>query len=79
MVAQAEIIEIAENIAERRDRKSGHTIQTPGTVSGSGSISLKAKNQSTDSSVRAVMFGSKHKTHGKRHKKPYHRPNDGSQ
>ena len=36
VVAQAEIIEIAENVAERRDRKSGQTLQTSGTASGSG-------------------------------------------
>ena len=79
VVAQAEIIEIAENIADRRDWKSGQVSQTLGAASGSGGSSSKNKNQPTDRSVRAVTFGSKHKTHGKHHKKPSSRSNDGSQ
>ena len=65
VVAQAEIIEIAENVAERRDRKSGQTLQTSGGASGSGGGNSKGKQPSTDSSVRAVTFGSHRRPHGK--------------
>ena len=70
VVAQAEIIEIADNVAERRDRRSGQTSQTSGATSGSGGGSSKGKHHSTDGSVRAVTFGSHHRSHGKSHRKP---------
>ena len=74
-----EIIEIAENIAERRDQRLGQTSQTSGGASGSGGANPKNKHQSADSSVRLVTFRSRHKNHGKQHKKPYPHSNDGSQ
>ena len=53
MLAQAEIIEIAENVAERRDRKTGQASQ----ASGSGSNPSKGKQPPADGSVQAVTFG----------------------
>ena len=68
VVAQAEIIEIAENVAERRDRRPGQSVQ----ASGGGGGHSKSKNPSTDGSVRAVAFGpsSRRGNHGKRHGGP---------
>ena len=66
VVAQAEIIEIADNVAERRDRKSGQTSQSSGATSGTNNS--KGKQQSTDGSVRAVTFGSHRRSHGKSRK-----------
>ena len=54
VIAQAEIIEIAENVAERRDRRGGQAPQ----VSGSSTAHSKAKQATSDGSVRAVTFGS---------------------
>ena len=66
VVAQAEIIEIAENVAERRDRtKPNHS----GAPSGAGGGNLKGKNAQVDGSVRAVTFGSRRRSHGKPHKR----------
>ena len=63
VVAQAEIIEIAENVAERRDRKTGQTPQVSGVASGSGGTNSKSKQNSADGSVRAVSFGSHRQSH----------------
>ena len=63
-VTQAEIIKITENVAERRDRRSRQSSQVSGAASGSGRGSSKNKNQPVDGSVRAVTFGSRHKTQG---------------
>ena len=52
VVAQAEIIEIADNVAERRDRKSGQPSQASGITSGSGGGNSKGKPHATDGSVR---------------------------
>ena len=77
VVAQAEIIEIVENVAERRDQKSGS--QAAGTASGSGGGASKGKNQSADASgsVRAVTFGSRQgRSRGKHHHKNSHGAKD---
>jgi len=56
VVNQAEIIEIAENVAERRDR----TKPNQGAASGSGGNNAKGKNLVTDGSGRSVNFDSFH-------------------
>ena len=55
VVAQAEIIEIAENVAERRDRRTGQTSQAP-VVSGSGGGPSKNKHHAMDGSVWVLRF-----------------------
>jgi Zinc knuckle len=71
VVEQAEIIEIADNVAERRDRRSGQSSQSTGATAGTG----KNKSQQTDTSgsVRAVAFGSRHHSQGKRQDKSHTR------
>ena len=64
VVAQAEIIEIAENVAEIRDRRTGQTSQAP-VASGSGGGPSKNKHHAMDGSVWAVTFGSRHRGHEK--------------
>ena len=51
VVAQAEIIEIAENVAERRDRRSGQTSQPSGVASGSGGGNQKTRHPPTGGSA----------------------------
>lgn len=65
VVERAEIIEIAENVAERRDRRSG---QASGAASGAGGGNPKGKHPPADGSVPAVTFGSHRRSHGKSHK-----------
>ena len=55
VITQAEIIEIAENVAERRDRKAGPSSQTVGAASGSGRGNPKHKHHPADGSVRAFL------------------------
>ena len=73
VVAQAEIIEIADNVAERRDRKAGQSSQVTGVASGSGGANAKGKGRAADAnasgSVRAVTFGSGQRSRGKHHRK----------
>ena len=73
VVAQAEIIEIADNVAERRDRKAGQSSQMSGVASGSSGANAKGKGRAADAnaggSVRAVTFGSTHRSRGKHHRK----------
>ena len=71
VVAQAEIIEIADNIAERRDRRAGQSSQMAGTALGSGAGNAKGRSQATDagSSARAVTFGSQRKAQDRHHHK----------
>ena len=57
VVAQAEIIEISENVAERRDRRGGSSSQKEGTVSGSGAGSTRAGNRTCGQSIRSVSYG----------------------
>ncbi|KAF8800080.1 hypothetical protein BYT27DRAFT_7118441, partial [Phlegmacium glaucopus] len=59
VISQAEIIEIAENVAERRDRKSLMNSQPSGITSSNSGANYKSKNQPTRSSVRSVFFGMK--------------------
>ena len=57
VVSQAEIIEIADNVAERRDRK-------PGLSAPPNSGQSKPKPSMTDGSVRAVAFTSRKHSRG---------------
>ena len=61
VVAQAEIIEISENVAERRDRRAG-----PPHPSGLGEGTSKSKNpfQTPGRSARAVTFDAPKRRHG---------------
>ena len=61
VVAQAEIIEISENVAERRDRRVG-----PSHPSGSGEGASKSKNpfQTPRRSAQAVTFDAPKRRHG---------------
>ena len=67
-MAQAEIIEIADNMAEKRDRKAGQPSQMAGAASGSGGSNSKGRNQATNasSSAQAVTFGFQQRTRDKR-------------
>ena len=91
VVSQAEIIEIAENVAERHgwDRRTNPPSTAPGMVSGSSGGNSKNKGRPTDGSVQAVSFGSRVKKHGKHRNNPFsnqerqrqgsnHRPRDGT-
>ena len=60
VVTQAEIIEISENVAERRDRKTGSSQPSSSTAMGN----YKQKGQSTDRSARAVNFDSQKRAMG---------------
>ena len=75
VLAQAEIIEIAENVAERRDRRSGQASQ----ASGSGSNPSKGKQPPTDGSVRAVSFSSNSQRRDRRRNRGEPRTNDKGQ
>ena len=79
VVTQAEIIEIAENVADRRDRRPGQSSQIAGAASGSGMNNPKGKSRATDTggSARAVTFGSQHRSRDKRHRKRPHDTRDG--
>ena len=56
VVSLAEIIEIADNVAERRDRKSGQTSQPQGTTTGSSGGKHRHPHTDASGSVRAVTF-----------------------
>ena len=75
VVVQAEIIEIAENVAERRDRKAGQ----PNQASGTGMNNLRPKHHLTDGSVRAVTFGSHWKCSDRHRGKPNNNVQGGQQ
>ena len=64
MVSLAEIIEIADNVAERRDRKSGQTSQPQGTTSGSSGGKHRHPHTDASGSVRAVTFESQRRSQG---------------
>ena len=56
VIAQAEIIEISENVAERRDRKAGPSFQSGGQASASGGGSFRSRSHQADRSVRSVSY-----------------------
>ena len=57
VTAQAEIIEIAENVADRRDRRAGSSsAHPPGANRGPSESGSRPRHKSTDRSVRAVSF-----------------------
>jgi hypothetical protein len=75
VVAQAEIIEISENVAERRDRRVG-----PPQASGSGEGSSKPKHQhqTPGRAARAVTFDSPKRRHGHDRQRSRTRGNQGT-
>ena len=62
VVAQAEIIEISENVADRRDRRLGSSSQNANSYQSNGGGSNRSKNKYTDRSVRSVSFDQKSST-----------------
>ena len=56
VVSIAEVIEIADNIAERRDRRAGPSLQPNWSVSGSNGGNANNKHAWIDVSVRAITF-----------------------
>ena len=66
VVAQAEIIEILENLAERRDRaRAGPSSHRPNAPSGSSTGANQSKGRSLENSVRSVSYESKTGTHNR--------------
>jgi hypothetical protein len=59
VVSQAEIIEISENVAERRDRRTGFS-----QPSGSNEGTSRSRGQMSNRSARAVTFESPRRPHG---------------
>ena len=68
VVAQAEIIEISENVADRRDRRIGSTSQPNNSYPSYGGGSNRAKNKNTDRSSRSVSFEHRSGTHSRAHR-----------
>ena len=68
VVAQAEIIEISENVADRRDRRVGLTSQPNNSYPSYGGGSNRAKNKNTDRSSRSVSFEQRSGTHSRAHR-----------
>jgi hypothetical protein len=73
VVSRAEIIEIAEGVAERRDRKQGPSSQPLWAPSGSNGGNARSKHPPTDGSVRAVTFETSKRSHDRRHGKSHSR------
>ena len=65
VVSQAEIIEIAENVAERQDKRSGPTLNPLSSTSGPSGNSNRSKQTTIDGAVRAVTFGSPKHSNGR--------------
>ena len=65
VVAQAEVIEISENVAERRDRKTGPSSQQSGGSGGPSGGSNRSRNRNTESSVRSVSYEPRTQTHSR--------------
>ena len=65
VIAQAEIIEISENVADRRDRRAGLAGQSSQTFTHGGGSSSRSKSKTTDRSVRSVSFDQRSTTHSK--------------
>ena len=61
VVAQVEIIEISENVADRPDRRLGSSSQSANSYQSNGGGSNRSNN--TDRSVRSVSFDQKSSTH----------------
>jgi Zinc knuckle len=59
VVAQAEIIEISENVAERRDRRSGPSNNQAGSSNANGGGSTRSRHRNGHSSVRSVTYESR--------------------
>ena len=63
VTSQAEIIEIAENVADRRDCRTGSlSAPPPGTGRGASDTRSRSRHKSTDRSVRSVSFEARHTT-----------------
>ena len=56
VIAQAEIIEISENVAERRDRRVNTASTSGGSVNNAGGSQNKGKTGSSSHSVRSVAY-----------------------
>ena len=63
VVAQAEIIEISENVAERRDRRNGSSSQAGGPSSTPKTSQSGNKGPSTSSAARSVSYDTRANTH----------------
>ena len=75
VVVQAEIIEIAKNVAKRRDQNAGQ----PNQASGSGGSNPRHKTHLMDRSVWAVSFRSHQKWSDRHRGKPNHNVQSGQQ
>ena len=73
VVSIAEIIEIADNVAERRDRRAGPSSQPNGAASGSNGGNAKNRHAQGDRSARAITFGASRRSQGRRHGKSHSR------
>ena len=66
VIAQAEIIEISENVAERRDRKPVvQALQTSAPFSHKHRGDSRPKNRSTEGAVRSVSFDTRKGGHSR--------------
>ena len=63
VVAQAEVIEISENVAERRDRRNGPSSQAGGSSNNPKTSHSGGKNSSTAGVVRSVSYDTRRDTH----------------
>ena len=75
VIAQAEIIEISENVAERRDRRVGSSTQQAGPSQTSGGGLSRPRNRAEEGSVRSVAYESKNNAHS-RSSSQFHRRHD---
>jgi RNase H-like domain found in reverse transcriptase/Reverse transcriptase (RNA-dependent DNA polymerase)/Integrase zinc binding domain/Retroviral aspartyl protease/Zinc knuckle len=79
VVAQAEIIEISENVAERRDRRAGSSSQQAGPSGGPVGRSNRSKNRNaTENSVRSVSYENRAQTHPRSGSRSHQRSNHSS-
>ncbi len=77
VIAQAEIIEISENVAERRDRKAGSS-QQGGAPSGSGEGSNRSKNRNAQTGQRHVPYERRSHTPSRTNDRTHRRDDRGS-
>jgi hypothetical protein len=83
VVAQAEIIEISENVADRRDRKAGNSSHQPGSSHPVGGGPRKPKTRDENGSVRSISYEPKSQNqsstgHRFHHRNPHHLDNRAS-
>ena len=63
VIAQAEIIEISENVAERRDRRNGSSSQAGGSSNNIKTNQSGNKGPSTSGAARSVSYDARGNTH----------------